>query len=87
MTKWEYIILECNSSLRVEYVNGELIKKIEDGNVDLVGGKGEIQPYLYKYLPILGKQGWEVCGTSPFSTRINGEIVSVQIILKRPLEK
>ncbi len=87
MKKWEYMIMNCNSSLEVMHVDGVYIEEIEADNVGFFGGRGKRQPFLHEYLPNLGKQGWEVCGTSPHSTGIDGNIITVHIILKRPLEE
>lgn len=87
MTKWEYLILICDSRLEVDRVNGDSTEAdIATGNTGLLF-RDKRRPYLHEYLPDLGKQGWEVCGTSPYSTGIDGNILSVQIILKRPLEE
>ena len=87
MTKWEYVVLECNSSLKVERMNGMPIEQIEADKAGFLGGRGKRQPYLYEYLAEVGKQGWEVCGTSPYLTGMDGGIVRVQVILKRSLEE
>ncbi|GJQ53231.1 MAG: hypothetical protein HKUEN02_20780 [Anaerolineaceae bacterium] len=86
MTKWEYVILKCNSDLEVFAVNGkEIVAEIEIPDNRFLARKKRC-PYLYEYLPEQGRQGWEVCGTSPYYTGLDGQIYFVQIILKRPLE-
>lgn len=86
-TKWEYMVLDMGEFREVSRVNGVATAKITENSVGLLGNqsKKERHPYLFEFLPEMGKQGWEVCSTLPAT--FEGGTAWWNIILKRPLEK
>ena len=89
MQKWDYTVLTVNSRLRVLEMNKEAVELVSQEYTGLFGGKGEEKAYpnLHSFLQDLGKQGWEVCGITPFDTTMDGSVTRITILLKRPLEE
>lgn len=86
-TKWEYMVLRIHNFSEVIAINGIATEKIVEDSVGLLGNrnKKERSPYLFEFLPEVGKQGWEVCSTLPET--FEDRNVWWDVILKRPLEE
>ena len=91
---WEYMILESFHADQGDHVpqrfelraiNGQAPEKTRDAmvNTAFIGvkmEKGKDYPFLDEYLQDLGKQGWEVCGSS-------ADNFTLFLILKRLVRK
>jgi len=87
ITNWEYLLVVCdtmrnyvNESMpyfQVILINGKKPEQEEEEQntamFDTKTQKVKRNPQLEEYLQIQGTQGWEVCGSSLFSTGGYGE--------------